>query len=36
MILVNCFKSKMTAKYLDSDIFCDDPGSDYVQKIQLS
>ena len=22
----------MTAKYLDSDIFCNDSGSDYIQK----
>ena len=33
MILVNCFKSKMTAKYLDYDRFCNDSGSDYIQKV---
>ena len=32
MILVNRFKSKITAKYLDFDRFCNDSGSDYIQK----
>ena len=32
MILVNHFKSKIAAKYLDFDRFCNDSGSDYIQK----
>ena len=35
MILVNRFKSKMTAKYLDYDRFCNDSGSDYIQKVHI-
>ena len=32
-LLVNRFKSKMTVKYLDYDRFCNDSGSDYIQKV---
>ena len=32
--MVNCFKSKMAAKYLDFDRFFNDSGSDYIQKVQ--
>ena len=35
MILVNRFKSKMAAKYLDFDRFGNDSGSDYIQKVHI-
>ena len=35
MILVNRFKSKMAAKYLDFDRFSYDSGSDFVQKLLI-
>ena len=35
MILVNSFKSKMAAKSLDFDRFCNDSGSDYRQKVHI-
>ena len=35
MILANRFKSKMAAKYLDFDRFCNDSGSDYIQKVHI-
>ena len=35
MMLVNRFKSKMAAKYLDFDRFCNDSGSDYRQKVHI-
>ena len=35
MILVNRFKSKMAAKYPDFDGFCNDSGSDYIQKVYI-
>ena len=35
MILVNRFKSKMAAKYLDFDRFYNDSGGDYVLKVHI-
>ena len=35
MILVNRFKSKKAAKCLDFERFCNDSGSDYIQKVHI-